>query len=153
MTAAVFVDSTTLLYSQDTRHPQKQARAAEWLTSLLRSDRMALSAQVLNETYAVVRRKDAFADLRSDIRPFLLDLVRWAAPAAPPDKALAHAWALIDRYRVGFWDALLLVSAERAGCEYFLSEDLNDGQLYGRVRVIDPFLHSPDNVLARPAQT
>ena len=147
MTVAVFVDTTTLLYSQDVRYPQKQARATEWLMSLLSSDEMVLSAQVLNETYAVVKRKPEFAHWRSAVRPFLLDLARWTAPQAPPDEALAEAWALEARYNMSFWDSLLLASANRAGCDYFLSEDLNDGQSYGHVRALNPFRHTPGNVL------
>ncbi len=37
--------------------------------------------------------------------------------------------------------------ANAAGCGHFLSEDLNDGQVYGSVRVINPFRHAPDDVL------
>ena len=34
---------------------------------------------------------------------------------------------------------MLLVAAEDAGCDEFLSEDLNDGQLYCGVRAVNPF--------------
>ena len=40
-----------------------------------------------------------------------------------------QAWALQDRYGVQFRDALLLASANAANCRWFLSEDLNDGQV------------------------
>jgi predicted nucleic acid-binding protein len=42
----------------------------------------------------------------------------------------------------------LLASAAEAGCSVFLSEDLNDQQLYGDVRVLDPFHHEAAEVLA-----
>ena len=32
-----------------------------------------------------------------------------------------------------------LASAEAAGCDEFLTEDLNDGQTYGSVRAVNPF--------------
>ncbi len=50
---------------------------------------------------------------------------------------------------MGLRDALLLASANAAGCRHFLTEDLNDGQLYGDVRVVDPFRHAPEDVLGR----
>jgi predicted nucleic acid-binding protein len=152
MTMAVFVDSTTLLYTQDLRYPEKQKRATAWLKSLLTSNQLVLSLQVLNETYAVVRRKPEFSHWRSEVRPFLLDSLGWATPA-PTGETLAEAWRLEDRYRVSFWDALLLASANAASCDYFLSEDLNDGQAYGRVTAINPFRHSDIDVLGPPVSS
>ena len=146
MTAAVFVDSTTLLYSQDRRDPRKQERAVAWLKALVTSNALTLSLQVLNETYGVVRRKPEFAHWRSDVRRFLVDQMLWA-PAPLTGEDIEAAWRLEDRYRIAYWDALLLASANRAGCDYFLSEDLNDGQLYGTVRALNPFRHSPEDVL------
>jgi len=148
MTTGVFVDSTTLLYTEDHRYPLKRERSTLWLTSLLDSSRLALSLQVLNETYAVVRRKPEFAHWRSYLRPFLTDLFYWATP--PLDSAaLSEAWRIEDRYAISLWDSLLLVSANRAGCGVFLSEDLNDGQTYGAVKVVNPFRHAPEDVLER----
>jgi predicted nucleic acid-binding protein len=148
MTAAVFVDSTTILYTQDRRYPAKQRRSTEWLKSLLASNALTVSPQVLNETYSVVRRKPEFAHWRSDVRVFLLDQLEWAAPPITADQ-MQEAWRLEDRYQVNYWDALLLASASQAGCAWFLSEDLNDGQDYGGVRVVNPFRHAPADVLGR----
>jgi predicted nucleic acid-binding protein len=66
---------------------------------------------------------------------------------------LGEAFSMEDRYGVRFWDALLLASANAAGSAYFLSEDLNDGQLYGAVRAINPFRHTPEDVLGAAARS
>ena len=149
MTGGVFVDSTTILYSQDRRDPKKQKRSTEWLKILLNSDRFTVSRQVLNEVYAVVRRKPEFAHWRADVRPFLVDQLAWTPPPAAGGEDMREAWALEDRYRIDYWDALLLAAANRADCAYFLSEDLNDGQRYGAVSVVNPFRHAPEDVLGR----
>jgi predicted nucleic acid-binding protein len=110
-----------------------------------------MSPQVLNEAYWVASRKPDFAQSRVDLRPYLTAMAIWAT--APLDAAVtAEAWGLQDRYRLGFWDSLLLASANRAGCSHFLSEDLNDGQLYGAVQVVNPFRHDPADVLGRPVR-
>ena len=151
MATAVFVDSTTILYTQDQRFPAKQERSTRWLRNLLSSQRMAVNLQVLNETYAVVSRKPDFARWRPTVRTFIQDSLIWATP--PLDvSALAEAWALEDRYQISFWDSMVLVSANRAGCAYFLSEDLNDGQVYGAVQAINPFRHTPEDVLGAAAR-
>jgi predicted nucleic acid-binding protein len=44
-----------------------------------------------------------------------------------------------ERYRISFWDAQILAAARRAGCSKVYSEDMQDGAVYGGMRVIDPF--------------
>lgn len=60
---------------------------------------------------------------------------------------LAEAWALQDRHRVSFWDALLLASALAADCTIFLSEDMNGGQKIETLSIVNPFTTAPDTVL------
>jgi predicted nucleic acid-binding protein len=82
-------------------------------------------------------------------------LVRLFAPfaVAPLIPALMpQAWRFEDRYGVAYYDALLLASANAAACDYFLSEDLNDGQRYGSVQAINPFRHAPEDVLGRASR-
>ena len=42
-------------------------------------------------------------------------------------------------YGVQFYDSLMLSAAESAGCDEILTEDLNDGQMYGSVKAVNPF--------------
>ncbi|MDQ2859921.1 MAG: PIN domain-containing protein [Pseudomonadota bacterium] len=144
----VFVDSTTLLYTLDPTDVRKRAGCVLWLKTLRLSGALTMSPQVLNETYSVVMRKPAFGMARAGIRTHLSDYAAWVT--APLNvEVLVAGWRLQDRFRVPFWDCLLLASANAAGCAFFLSEDLNDGKVYGEVRVIDPFRHAPADVLGR----
>ena len=52
-----------------------------------------------------------------------------------------------DRTGYAWWDCLLLASALDLGCGYFLSEDLQDGQIIEGLTIVDPFAHSPEQVL------
>ena len=114
-------------------------------------NRLILSPQVLNEGYWVVLRKDRFAHARGRIRPYLTDYMRWTtAPLVAG--TLGDAFLIENQFGVRFWDALLLASANAAGCAIFLSEDLNDGQTYGAVKVVNPFRHAPADVLRAAAR-
>ena len=42
--------------------------------------------------------------------------------------------------QISFWDALIVQAAHASGAEILYSEDLSDGQRYGAVQVINPFL-------------
>ena len=41
--------------------------------------------------------------------------------------------------QISFWDSLVIAAAEKANCEYVVSEDLNTGQLYRGVKLLNPF--------------
>lgn len=130
--------------------PTRASRCEAWLRVLRETDTLVLSPQVLNESYWVVRRKPQFASVRPKVRTYLGEYVRWAS-APLVGTTIQAAFFLEDRFRIGFWDALLLASANAAGCSHFLSEDLNDGQAYGGAIVVNPFRHMPVDVLGAAA--
>ena len=64
-----------------------------------------------------------------------------AFPFAAVDADIVRAGIfLARRFRIRYFDAALLAAAERLGAPVFYSEDLNHGQTYGSVRVVNPFL-------------
>jgi predicted nucleic acid-binding protein len=48
--------------------------------------------------------------------------------------------ALQSRYRMSWYDALIVCAAQQAGCNTLYSEDLQHGQRFGSLRVVNPFL-------------
>ncbi len=44
-----------------------------------------------------------------------------------------------ERYKISYWDGAILAAAEQLGAPILYTEDLNDGQTYGSVTVINPF--------------
>lgn len=45
-----------------------------------------------------------------------------------------------QRFVVSYWDAAILAAAKALGCETVYSEDLNHGQVYDGVQVVNPFM-------------
>ena len=45
----------------------------------------------------------------------------------------------IHRYDLQFYDSLLLATAKENECDEFLTEDLNDGQMYCGIKAVNPF--------------
>ena len=41
---------------------------------------------------------------------------------------------------IAFYDALIIASAQTAGCNVLFSEDLNTGEVIAGVRLLDPFV-------------
>ena len=76
------------------------------------------------------------ADRASQI---IADLGQWELHSPRVDDLL-NAIDLQIRYKISFWDAMIIASARQLGCQVLWSEDLNDGQDYGDVTVKNPFL-------------
>lgn len=66
---------------------------------------------------------------------------QWIAfPCQPIDHQVVRiAVEYSERYAISYWDAAIVAAAEALGAQTIDSEDLNDGQQYGRVRVVNPF--------------
>jgi predicted nucleic acid-binding protein len=137
MNAEVFLDTNVLVYAAigGGAHEAKRKRAL----ALIEAEHFGTSAQVLQEFYVTVVRKAA--------RPLPpAEAIEWIEQWAEfPCQYLDHrlvriAIELSERFRISYWDAAILASAEALGAHTVYSEDLNDGQSYGNVRVVNPFV-------------
>ena len=53
--------------------------------------------------------------------------------------AVRNAMCIKEEYGIQYYDALIIATAEKLGCTEIVSEDLNDGQLYHGMAVVNPF--------------
>jgi predicted nucleic acid-binding protein len=56
-----------------------------------------------------------------------------------PSRIMMAALDARQRFQLSYWDAAIIEASRAMGCMQVLSEDLNDGQDYGGVRVANPF--------------
>jgi predicted nucleic acid-binding protein len=136
MNAKVFFDTNVLVYAAvgTGKDESKRKRALD----LIQSEDFGTSAQVLQEFFVTVVRKA----LRPLSAAQALEWIeQWAAfPCQPIDRELVQiAVGLSERFTISYWDAAILAAAEALGSRIVYSEDLNDGQQYDEVRVINPF--------------
>ncbi len=129
------LDTNVLVYAATGGdHPSKRDRALE----LLDQDGVGVCAQVMHEFYDVVTRK-----AKTPLPPFVA--MQWldeleAYPRVELDADTVRDGAeLSQRYGIRYWDGAILAAAHRLGAAVLYSEDLNDGQIYGSVRVENPF--------------
>lgn len=139
---SVFVDTNVLLYSLDSRHPEKRARARHWLDSLWLTGDGRMSWQVLHEFYANAVRKLGVPSLEA--REVVSLFSRWR-PGGMNLAVVERGWYWMDRAQLSYWDSLILASAERLGCSMLLSEDFQSGWVFEGVTVINPFERSPED--------
>jgi len=140
MTAPVFVDTNVLIYALDETDPEKHQAARLWRAELWKGRRGRISYQVLQEFYVKVIQK--WPRAREQARAEVRDLLAWQ-PVSADAALLERAWKIQDRYRLSFWDALIVAAARATSCRYLLTEDLQAGQNIDGVIVINPFRSDP----------
>jgi predicted nucleic acid-binding protein len=57
----------------------------------------------------------------------------------PDVKDVLEAIEIQQQYKLSFWDSLIICSAKKSGCDVIWTEDLNNGQRYEGVVVLNPF--------------
>jgi predicted nucleic acid-binding protein len=136
-----FVDTNILVYAHDVSAGEKHALAKEIVRNLWESETGCTSIQVLQEFYVATTVKVAKPLDPETAAQIIRDLSYWKIHIPEAEDVLGA----IDLQRhegISFWDAMILWSAKQLGCRDLLSEDLNPGQTYGGVQVINPFTSS-----------
>ncbi len=138
MNGRVFVDTSVLVYAHDVDAGLKHSTAAELLEELWSSKTGALSVQVLQEFYVNVTRKIRSALSRKLAREVVETYAAWHVEGIGPEDVL-QASRVEERHRIAFWDALIVVAANKAGASRLLSEDFSHGHRIEGVSIENPF--------------
>ena len=136
-----FVDTNILVYAHDSSAGLKHLRARDLLRGLWQRGGGCLSIQVLQEFYVTVTQKVPKPLAPQAAAQVIADLSVWQVHR-PGVQDVLDAISLQARYDISFWDAMIVNSALELDCERLWSEDLNPGQRYETVRVLNP-LQSP----------
>ncbi len=138
MSDRCFVDTNILIYAHDLSAGTKHQRASELVEKLWAAGGGVLSTQVLQEFANTVRRKPRRPLSLDDTLQVVRQYLQWQVVINTPTSVVS-ALELEFRYRVSFWDALILCAAQVANVATLYTEDLSHGQVYGSVRAINPF--------------
>jgi predicted nucleic acid-binding protein len=139
MTERCFLDTNILVYAHDRSTGTKHQRARALVEQLWASGKGVLSTQVLQELCINLRRKMAVPFSFGETRAVMKDYLRWRIVVNTGESVL-QALEIEARYKISFWDALILQAAESSGAAVVYSEDLSAGQQYGSVQVVNPLL-------------
>ncbi|SPE27454.1 PilT domain-containing protein [Candidatus Sulfopaludibacter sp. SbA3] len=137
MSERAFFDTNILLYMYDRRDPVKQERALSVFRSCVDSRSLVISTQVVQEFYVAVTKKLAVSgDAARELVADLCDLEVIGIETTH----ILRATRLEQRYRLSFWDALIVSAAESAQASILYTEDHSNGQKIGRIQVRNPLI-------------
>jgi predicted nucleic acid-binding protein len=137
MSDKYFVDTNILVYAHDTTAGVKHVHAKALIEELWRERTGVVSTQVLQELCVNVRRKAGRPVDLNTAREIVADYLAWEV-VTNTGQSILEALELERRYRISFWDALVVQAAQSSGAAVLYSEDLSDGQTYGDVLVVNP---------------
>lgn len=139
---ASLIDTNVLVYRFDPRFPTKQAMATEVLRAGIADGSALIAHQAIVEFVAATTRGAgqgvqllAPVDARREAEEFLAQF----DVLYPDAELLRIALRGAAAYQLSWFDAHMWAYAERFGLHEIISEDFQDGRLYGTVQAHNPF--------------
>jgi predicted nucleic acid-binding protein len=150
MTDRVFVDTNVLLYARDPSEGPKHVTARQWVEQLWADGNGRTSLQVLNEFYYAATRRLSRPLTADEAWDDVAALLAWR-PQAVDEGLLRAARAIEQRFKLSWWDSLIVAAAHAQQCAVLLTEDLQHGITMSGVRVQSPFIVAAnESTSARP---
>ncbi len=129
------LDTNILLYSV-ARDDEGRGPVARDLIARMAESRSCLTQQVAGEFLNVCNRRsvpapDALAQLDAWAAVFPIVPTRWTNTL--------QAALLAERYKLQYWDCVIIAVALSIGAVVLFSEDMQDGFVLEGMRIVDPF--------------
>jgi predicted nucleic acid-binding protein len=136
MSVESFLDTNVLVYAAAAAPHEEEKRKRAF--ACIEEGGFGLSTQVLAEFYVTATMKVQRPISVEDASEWVEWLSTFEVMAV--DTALVRIGIdLSQRFRISYWAGAGLGAAEALDAKTLYTEDLSHGQLYGSVRVVDPF--------------
>lgn len=136
--AGLFFDTNIFLYAARTKLVGADALKRPIALDLIGRHDFITSGQVLAEFYHNAI-KDGPYKLPMEEADEWLDQISIQPCLAVDSNLVRSGAAIAHRYKISYWDGAILAAAHAGDADLLYTEDLNHGQLYGSVTVINPF--------------
>jgi len=134
-----FVDTNILVYAHTPNEGRKYSIAKSLVDDLWLSHRGVLSTQVFQEFCVVLTQKMRPPRSVTETVERAQNFLSWRTITVSAELAIS-ALEFSSSHKLSYWDALIIGAAHSAQCSILFSEDLNNGQRFGSLRVVNPFL-------------
>lgn len=135
-----FIDTNIFVYLHDSSNKEKQEKSADIIDVALKKGCGIISYQVVQEFINVVETKIKNSEIQHNLKYFLINGMY----------PLCHVFADFDLYemaidikrknKLSFYDALIVASTKRGGCNILYTEDLHAGRFDKGLEIVNPFL-------------
>lgn len=134
-----FLDTNILVYAYGNQDKTKEAVSKGLLATALKTDEGFISSQVVQEFCNVSARRFAKPIIQTDINDLLDEVLLIMWRHLPSLDFYKRTLVLCSRFSFSFYDALIVQAALDLDCSTLYSEDLQDGQKFGSLKIVNPF--------------
>ena len=139
MSGRFFLDTNVFVYSFDAGSPKKAAQSARLIKSAIETRGGIVSYQVVQEFFNVALRRFAKPMSTADAEQYLSTTFRPLLSVHSSPALYGEALRIGARFRLAWYDSLIVASAIEGQCDVLYSEDFQDGQEFGSLVVSNPF--------------
>ena len=134
-----FPDTNIFVYSFDRGSPAKAKRALSLIKDAVTSGKGIVSYQVVQEFLNVALKRFEKPLTTSEAEQYLATVFRPLLSVYASQSLFLEALRLSGRYRLSWYDSLIVAAAVEGQCATLYSEDLQHGQRMGRIEIQNPF--------------
>jgi len=140
MSDRIFLDTNVIVYALSKSVPSKQVIASRLLKDAIESGRGTISFQVAQEFFNVAFRRFTPPMTAADAEQFLTVTLRPLLAVQSSYGLYMRALQLTRGHSISWYDSLLVAAALESDCRTLYTEDLQHGQKFDSLRVVNPFL-------------
>jgi predicted nucleic acid-binding protein len=139
MSGKFFLDTNIFVYSFDLSAPEKNRRAWQLIREAVHTHKGIVSYQVVQEFLNVALRRFAKPMTTAEAEQFVTTTFRPLLTIHSSFGLFGEALRIAGRFKLSWFDALIVASAVEGQCDVLYSEDLQNGQRFESLRVVNPF--------------
>ena len=139
MSGRFFLDTNIFVYSFDANSPKKSAQANKLIRRAIETRGGIVSYQVVQEFFHVALRRFARPMSGADAEQYLSTTFRALLSVHSSPALYGEALRMGARFRLPWYDALIVASAIEGQCDVLYSEAFQNGQQFGSVTISNPF--------------
>jgi predicted nucleic acid-binding protein len=140
MSDRFFLDTNIFIYSFDLSAGVKTGKATQIIRNALTTQKGIISYQVVQEFFNVALRRFAQPMRVGDAEQYLATVFRPLLGVHSSPALYVEALRLHAQSRLSWYDALIVSAALQAQCDLLYTEDLQHGQRFQSLQVVNPFL-------------
>ena len=140
MSARFFLDTNIFVYTFDTKAPAKAKRAARLIRQAADTGEGVVSYQVVQEFFNVAFRRFSRPMNVAEAEQYLVTVFRPLLAVHSSPTLYVEALRVSGKYRLSWYDSIIIAAALQAQCGMLYSEDLQHGQELEGLRIENPFV-------------
>ena len=140
MSDRFFLDTNIFVYSFDRSAATKAQKATQLIRKALTTQKGMISYQVVQEFFNVALRKFSQPMKAADAEQYLGTVFRPLLGVHSSQALYAEALHLQAKSGLSWYDSLIVSAAIKAQCDFLFTEDLQHGQRFGSLQIMNPFL-------------